>query len=125
MSIRQLAHTTAWTTFPPFSLELKKNQENKNKRNRDRKRRKVDFLSNMTICFSLQFGLFVDRRVRSFIFPVLAFILLYSKLPHKVFQLESEICGLFVPVFKLKHVCNIILMYIAGASLYYKFSSNI
>uniref|UniRef100_A0A0R0KHE5 Mannosyltransferase n=1 Tax=Glycine max TaxID=3847 RepID=A0A0R0KHE5_SOYBN len=43
------------------------------------------------------FGLFVDRRVRSFTFPVLAFILLYSKLPHK--ELRFIISS--VPIFNL------------------------
>ncbi|XP_057445644.1 dol-P-Man:Man(7)GlcNAc(2)-PP-Dol alpha-1,6-mannosyltransferase-like isoform X2 [Lotus japonicus] len=39
--------------------------------------------SLLAACPLSLFGLFVDRRVRSFTFPVLAFILLYSKLPHK------------------------------------------
>ncbi|CAJ1948966.1 unnamed protein product [Sphenostylis stenocarpa] len=43
------------------------------------------------------FGLFVDRRVRSFTFPVLAFVLLYSKLPHK--ELRFIISS--VPIFNL------------------------
>ncbi|OIW18819.1 hypothetical protein TanjilG_25262 [Lupinus angustifolius] len=43
------------------------------------------------------FGLLVDRRVRSFTFPVLAFILLYSKLPHK--ELRFIISS--VPIFNL------------------------
>ncbi|WVZ16978.1 hypothetical protein V8G54_009960 [Vigna mungo] len=43
------------------------------------------------------FGLFLDRRVRSFTFPVLAFILLYSKLPHK--ELRFIISS--VPIFNV------------------------
>nr|XP_007134414.1 hypothetical protein PHAVU_010G045600g [Phaseolus vulgaris]ESW06408.1 hypothetical protein PHAVU_010G045600g [Phaseolus vulgaris] len=43
------------------------------------------------------FGLFLDRRVRTFTFPVLAFILLYSKLPHK--ELRFIISS--VPIFNV------------------------
>ncbi|KAK4267923.1 hypothetical protein QN277_024642 [Acacia crassicarpa] len=42
-------------------------------------------------------SLFLDRRVRSFIFPVLSFILIYSKLPHK--ELRFIISS--VPIFNL------------------------
>jgi len=68
-----------------FSTFLKRN--NKKKKIGKRKRRKPLLhpnLSFLTCCSCLQFGLFLDRRVRSFAFPVLAFIFLYSKLPHKV-----------------------------------------
>jgi hypothetical protein len=75
---------------------------------------------------ALQFGFLVDRRVRSFAFPALAFILIYSKLPHKVPQLDYEIRRLiFLSVIKPNNALNITLMDIAGASFYSKFNSNI
>lgn len=36
------------------------------------------------MCTLLQLGVFLDKRVLPFVLPVLCFILLYSKLPHKV-----------------------------------------
>ncbi|MCI04471.1 dol-P-Man:Man(7)GlcNAc(2)-PP-Dol alpha-16-mannosyltransferase-like, partial [Trifolium medium] len=50
------------------------------------------------------FGFLVDRRVRSFAFPALAFILLYSKLPHK----ELRFILSSVPIFNLSAsiACN-------------------
>ncbi|PNY15846.1 dol-P-Glc:Glc(2)Man(9)GlcNAc(2)-PP-Dol alpha-1,2-glucosyltransferase-like protein [Trifolium pratense] len=53
---------------------------------------------------ALQFGFLVDRRVRSFTFPALAFILLYSKLPHK----ELRFILSSVPIFNLSAsiACN-------------------
>ncbi|CAJ2664960.1 unnamed protein product [Trifolium pratense] len=50
------------------------------------------------------FGFLVDRRVRSFTFPALAFILLYSKLPHK----ELRFILSSVPIFNLSAsiACN-------------------
>lgn len=34
----------------------------------------------------MQLGTLVDRRVPFFILPVLSFVILYSKLPHKVYR---------------------------------------
>lgn len=36
----------------------------------------------------LQLGALLDRRVLPFIIPVFTFVLLYSKLPHKVLHME-------------------------------------
>ncbi|WJX85920.1 dolichyl-P-Man:Man(7)GlcNAc(2)-PP-dolichol alpha-1,6-mannosyltransferase [Trifolium repens] len=50
------------------------------------------------------FGFLVDRRVRSFAFPALAFILIYSKLPHK----ELRFILSSIPIFNLSAsiACN-------------------
>lgn len=45
----------------------------------------LSFSSQLNLmCTLLQLGVFLDKRVLPFILPVLCFILLYSKLPHKV-----------------------------------------
>lgn len=46
----------------------------------------------LTWCFSsLQLGVLIDRRVVIFVLPVFSFILLYSKLPHKVSHVKCEV----------------------------------
>lgn len=46
----------------------------------------------LTWCFSfLQLGVLIDRRVLIFVLPVFSFILLYSKLPHKVSHVKCEV----------------------------------
>lgn len=53
-------------------------------------------------CFSfdlfsmLQLGVFLDRRILSYILPVFLFVLLYSKLPHKVLDMEYELHSLML-----------------------------
>lgn len=93
--------------------------------NAERRKKKACFISWLDKMCALQFGFLVDRRVRSFAFPALAFILLYSKLPHKVQQLDYEIRRLIWVCYQTSSCTNIILMDIAGASFYSKFSSNI
>lgn len=39
----------------------------------------------------LQLGVLIDRRVLIFVLPVFSFILLYSKLPHKVSHVKCEV----------------------------------
>ncbi|KAG5022382.1 hypothetical protein JHK82_018299 [Glycine max] len=73
------------------------------------------------------FGLFVDRRVRSFTFPVLAFILLYSKLPHKelrfiissvpIFNLSASIASNRIYNNKKKMVWNLLFLILLGLLL--------
>lgn len=36
----------------------------------------------------LQLGVLLDRRVWPFVIPVLSFVLIYSKLPHKVIYIQ-------------------------------------
>lgn len=45
--------------------------------------------------FFLQLGILLDRRVWFYVFPVLSFVLLYSKLPHKVMPFSIAIWGAF------------------------------
>ncbi|KAG5071911.1 hypothetical protein JHK86_007122 [Glycine max] len=73
------------------------------------------------------FGLFVDRRVRSFTFPVLAFILLYSKLPHKelrfiissvpIFNLSASIASNRIYNNKKKMIWNLLFLILLGLLL--------
>ncbi|KHN31111.1 Dol-P-Man:Man(7)GlcNAc(2)-PP-Dol alpha-1,6-mannosyltransferase [Glycine soja] len=75
----------------------------------------------------LLFGLFVDRRVRSFTFPVLAFILLYSKLPHKelrfiissvpIFNLSASIASNRIYNNKKKMIWNLLFLILLGLLL--------
>ncbi|KAF7814727.1 dol-P-Man:Man(7)GlcNAc(2)-PP-Dol alpha-1,6-mannosyltransferase [Senna tora] len=72
-------------------------------------------------------GLFVDRRVRSFIFPVLSFILLYSKLPHKelrfiissipIFNLSASIAAIRIYNNKKKPFWNLLFLVLLGLLL--------
>ncbi|TKY68884.1 Dol-P-Man:Man(7)GlcNAc(2)-PP-Dol alpha-1,6-mannosyltransferase [Spatholobus suberectus] len=73
------------------------------------------------------FGLFVDRRVRSFTLPVLAFILLYSKLPHKelrfiissvpIFNLSASIASNRIYNNKKKMIWNLLFLILLGLLL--------
>lgn len=48
---------------------------------------------------ALQLGMILDRRILRYIIPVFSFVLLYSKLPHKVhyvFCLTFKLCAFFV-----------------------------
>ncbi|KAI4354672.1 hypothetical protein L6164_003519 [Bauhinia variegata] len=72
-------------------------------------------------------GLFLDRRVRSFIFPVLSFILLYSKLPHKelrfiissipIFNLSASITASRIYNNKKKPFWNLLFLIVLGLLL--------
>ncbi|XP_025618147.1 dol-P-Man:Man(7)GlcNAc(2)-PP-Dol alpha-1,6-mannosyltransferase [Arachis hypogaea] len=73
------------------------------------------------------FGLVVDRRVRSFTLPVLAFILLYSKLPHKelrfiissvpIFNLSASVAASRIYNNKRKMIWNLLFIIMLGLFL--------
>ncbi|RYQ87794.1 hypothetical protein Ahy_B09g095334 isoform B [Arachis hypogaea] len=73
------------------------------------------------------FGLIVDRRVRSYTLPVLAFILLYSKLPHKelrfiissvpIFNLSASVAANRIYNNKRKMIWNLLFIIMLGLFL--------